>query len=174
MSAVISIRDHGRPLRLAYDSLLVYHGGGALAGATIGFRAMEYAGEVLSTVRPWDREDLSVVSWHSGPGVRDAIEFVTRAITRGRFELREESDGARNCAAASAFRFEVSDGRRVVKLLLREGLVPARFFALAAIGERSVDEETELARLKSEAAAGVMGRLLAQVFELAVRERANA
>lgn len=173
MSASIPILDHGRPLRLDCDGLMEYHGGGALAGAAIGFRAMEYAGKVLSTVRPWDREDLSVVSWHGGPGVRDAIEFVTCAITRGRFELRE-GDGARNCAAAGAFRFEVSDGRRVVKLLLREGLVPARFFTLAAISERSPGEEAELAHLKSEVAAEVMERPLTQVFELAVRERASA
>ncbi len=173
MNASIQILAHGRPLRLHYDALLEYHGGGALAGLAIGFRAMQYAGEVLSTVRTWDRKDLAVVSWHSGPGVRDAIEFVTRAITRRRFELRE-TDGAKNCAAAGAFRFEVGDGRRAVQVQLREGLVPTEFFALAENQNRSAHEEAELARLKTDVATAVMQQPWQALFEIAVRESACA
>lgn len=173
MSASIPILDHGRPLRLDCEGLIEYHGGGALAGAAIGFRAMEYAGVALSTARLWDRKDLAVVSWHGGSGVRDAIEFVTRAITRGRFELLEV-EGGQNCASASAFRFEVGDGRRVVQLLLREGLVSARFFALAGIDDRSADEQVELARLKSAVAAAVMTQPLRELFDVSVRELACA
>lgn len=173
MGRSIVIHDHGRPLRLEYSALLAYHGGGALAGAAIGFRAMAAAGATLSVEQPWDRSTLRVVSWHNGPGVRDAIEFVTRAITRDRFELRK-SASAQGCGAAAAFRFELADGRHVVGLSLREHAVTPTFFDLAATASRSPQQEAELTRLKAVVADAVMALPTDRLFEITVRDQAHA
>ena len=173
VDSTIVIHDHGRPLRLEFSALLAYHGGGALAGAAIGYRAMAAAGAVLSAEQPWDRQSLSVVSWHNGPGVRDAIEFVTRAITRNRFE-RRESGAAPGCSSAAAFRFEVADGRRVVGLSLRGQVVDPAFFELAGTPSRSPQQEAELTRLKAVVADAVMALPADRLFEIRVREQIHA
>ena len=169
IDASIVIHDHGRPVRLEFPALLAYHGGGALAGAAIGFRAMAAAGAALSAGQPWDRNELTVVSWHNGPGVRDAIEFVTRAITRERFERRESGSGP-SCAAATAFRFEVADGRRVARVALREHIVDPAFFKLAGVASRSPQQEAELSRLKAAVANAVMALPRDRLFEISVQE----
>lgn len=173
MNTDIDILDHGEPLRLGYDSLLEYHGRAALAGAAIGFRAMACAGAALSGTRIWDRKDLSVVSWHGGPGVRDAIEFITRVITRGHFELRK-ADDTPSCATVTAFRFEVGDGARVAQITLREDVVAPPFFQLARTAGRNAQQEAELSRLKTEVACSVMQLPLHQLFELRIREPSHA
>lgn len=173
MSTRISIFDRGRPVKLDYEALLAYHGGAAVAGAAIGFRAMEAAGQALSSPQPWDRADLRATSWHNGPGVRDAIEFVTRSVTRGHFELRA-CDGPGNCAALAAFRFELRDAQRVVDVRLRDGIVPARFFELAALEQRSQEQTDELDRLKSTVAADVMRQPLDALFSISLKEVADA
>lgn len=173
VDATIAIHDHGRPVRLDFPALLAYHGGGALAGAAIGFRAMAAAGSALSAGQPWDRRTLTVVSWHNGPGVRDAIEFVTRAITRGRFE-RRESGSVQSCGARDAFRFELADGRHVVHLALREHIVDPAFFELAGTPSRSPQQEAELTRLKAIVADAVMALSADRLFDISVREQAHA
>jgi hypothetical protein len=169
MRDAIHILDHGRPLPLHYEALLAYHGGGAMAGAAIGYCAMALAGETLSAVQVWDRKNLSVVSWHGGPGILDAIEFVTRTITRERFELRKDAS-AKDCGGASAFCFEVGDGARTAKITLKEEAVAPPFFELARLAERSAKQETELSRLKREVADAVMALPLHRLFKLTVAE----
>jgi hypothetical protein len=73
----LDILDDGRFLRLTYQELLTFHHDNAVWGATVGYRAMQAAGGALSHETLWDRKFLSIVSAHPGPGVRDAIEFVT-------------------------------------------------------------------------------------------------
>ena len=81
----IHIRDHGRALLLDYEDFLDYHAGHARAGAAIAWRAMEQAAILLSEDEIWDRDELTVSARHAGPGVRDALEYVTRCFTRGAF-----------------------------------------------------------------------------------------
>jgi hypothetical protein len=180
MRDAIRIRDNGPVLPLAYESLLAYHGGGALAGVAIGYCAMAYAGQALSNGEVWNRRDLQVISWHGGPGILDAIEFVTRAITRGRFELRQieganivTGDGP-GCDSVSAFRFEVNDGKLFALLQLREEVVAPPFFELARMTGRTVAEEAELTRLKFEVADSVMALPLPALFELNVADQSHA
>lgn len=164
----IRIRDGGRLLLLDYQNFLAYHGGGALAGAAIGFRAMQYTGSVLSQHEVWDRNDLSVTTRHSGPGIRDAIEYVTRCVTRGRFKLDEQD---RSGGALDAFQFTVTDGRQQVRIALRPGVVPQRFFDLAHCLRENhrTDRETartreELDALKAAVAPTVMAKSLDELF----------
>ncbi len=168
----IRIKDDGRMVLLDYASFLAYHGGGALAGGAIGFRAMAFAAVELSRTELWDRKDLSVTTQHGGPGVRDAIEFVTRCVTRGRFRLeRTERDGPRMSPAA--FQFTVSDGRRLATIALRTGVLTRQFFdaaARCAAGDDSDEVDKELVALKNEAAAKVIALPMAELFTLQTRD----
>lgn len=175
MTGQIRIKDDGRLLVLDYEHFLAYHGGGALAGAAIGFRAMEYAGTVLSRKNLWDRKSLSVTTWHSGPGVRDAIEYVTRCVTREKFLVDEQQAKEGSCASEVAFHFTVSDGRQQVVITMRTGVVARKF--LDAVRRFQEDggtgrEREEFEALKADVAVKVMAKPLEELFTMALTVKA--
>lgn len=169
----IHIRHLDRSLLLDYELFMDYHDGSALAGAAIAWRAMERAAILLSEPDIWSRDDLSVSARHDGPGVRDALEYVTRCFTRERF-LRDAPQGRGGpCTSAADFHFSVSDGRRVVTLSLRHGMVPDRFFSavqLARAEPQSFAAKMDLTRQKGEVAAAVVARTLEDLFETRVTQ----
>lgn len=169
----ILINDHGRALVLDYEHFRAYHGGGALAAAAVGFRAMEYAANILSQDEIWDRKDVSVTTRHGGPGTRDAIEYVTRCVTRGRFHV-DRQEGS-SCASQAAFHYSVSDGRQTVVLAWCPDVTGHKF--LDAVrhfnAEQSTDREhQELEDIKAEVAAHVMAKPLEQLFTLELQAQA--
>ena len=170
----IHIRDHGRALLLDYEAFLDYHAGHARAGAAIAWRAMECAAMLLSEEQPWDRDELTVSARHPGPGVRDALEYVTRCFTRGAFTHDAAGKGgAGPCASPADFRFTVSDGRRVVQLQLLDDAVPASFFVAVRQARDNPDSgpaQDELDTQKALAAELVEHRELDQLFQVDVTD----
>lgn len=84
----IKIKDHGYEIEVNFEDIRKLHGIRAYMAIGVGYRVVEEAikalsedGEVIS------REDIQVISGHGGPGFRDAIEFVTRAKTRGEYTV---------------------------------------------------------------------------------------
>lgn len=167
----IHIRDHERALLLDYEQFLEYHAGHALAGAAVAWRAMERAAMLLSEDQIWDRGELSVSARHAGPGVRDALEYVTRCFTRERFDAESAPDGAGPCGSCADFQFVVNDGRRVVRLRLREGVIPESFFI--AVRRCRDEPDSAPARLvlsdqKAAAAAAIEACELGELFSVEV------
>ena len=162
----LEIADHGRSCRADYVGLMAYHGGGALFGATVAYRALQLAAHALSNCGLWDRKDLTIMSSHAGPGVVDAIEFVTRCVSRDRYVVANSSA---DCGTGMRFEWQIGDGRRTILLQLREGLVPQRFFELAErtrTGLASADERQELRDLKGSLSARLWKEPLDALFEL--------
>lgn len=164
----IHILDHGVPLHLSHAGMLDYHGGGALAGAAIAWRAMEAAALALSRETLWDRRDLRVRIAHDGPGVRDAVEYVTRAITRGSLEIDAATPHLDACASHLAFRFVLWNPGQGVVLQLKPGAVAAEFFetvqALRTQGA-SPALQRQLVHWKRTVAASVMEQTLDALFD---------
>ncbi|MGQ0622973.1 MAG: hypothetical protein ACT4QA_24210, partial [Panacagrimonas sp.] len=163
----IHICDQGRALLLDYEQFMEYHDCGALAGAAIGWRAMEQAAMLLSDVEVWDRADLTVTARHDGPGVRDALEYVTRCFTRNRYQSETPQGRGGPCGSAVDFHFTVSDGRRVVAVVLREGMVPESFFAAVSRCRDepdSMDARAVLSEQKAAVANAVVDRELRELF----------
>jgi hypothetical protein len=125
----LDILEDGRFLRLTYQELLAFHHGNAMWGASVVYRAMQAAGEALSHETLWDRKFLSIVSAHPGPGVCDAIEFVTRCVSRKRFQLFDPQQPV-TCNQHMEFRWWVTQHDQTVDVELRKGFVPAQFFEL--------------------------------------------
>ncbi|WNM57231.1 hypothetical protein [Candidatus Nitrospira allomarina] len=128
-SEILEILEDGKLQRLTYAGLLAFHQGDAVWGASVGYRAMQAAGWALSHEQLWDRKGLFVVSAHPGPGVRDAIEFVTRCVSRKRFQLLDPHQPA-VCNQPMQFRWWVTHHDRTVDVELKKGFVPAQFFEL--------------------------------------------
>lgn len=79
----ILIRDTGTLLKIGFDDCVKYHGRSSIGGLALGFRLVQLAFADLLEGRHPDRREISVATSFGGPGFRDAIEMVTRSLTRG-------------------------------------------------------------------------------------------
>ncbi|MBK5959455.1 hypothetical protein CCR97_14740 [Rhodoplanes elegans] len=143
---------------ISFDAVAAYHGQAALAMLAVTFQALRVMLPALSPQRPPRRADLTVVSGHPGPGVRDAFEFVTRAVTRGVYTVDRSLPEARLCPGLDAsYSWRVSMDGRTVGTALRPGVLPDRFFALVAGGAgKSEAERAEFSALRRRIAAEVL------------------
>jgi hypothetical protein len=128
---MVRIRDDGRVLELHYDGAMTLHAGSFWWGTAVGYRAMQAAAQALSVDGLWSRDQLYIVSAHPGPGVRDAINYVTRTVDRGRFKCVEDGSCGSRCHSSMKFDWWVSDGRTTATIRLRPDFVPAAFYHLS-------------------------------------------
>lgn len=126
----IKIADHGEIQVLSYAGLLDYHNGDAFWGLSVAFRALQLAASLFSGETLWDRKDLFIVSGHPGPGVRDAIDYVTHCISRNRFRLAEEIKHEEKCTGTMKFEWRIDDGIHAQVINLRDDFVPNEFYEL--------------------------------------------
>lgn len=155
--------EHG-PIPVPFEAVMAYHGHGALAMLALIFQGLRGALARLETDgAPIPRGELSVVSGHPGPGVRDAIEFTTRAVTRGCYQVDLSLPEARYSQAADkSYSFWLTRGQRRVQAVLREGVLPPEFFAL--LGDPAPAAQREHARLRSRIAERVLGQAPEALF----------
>jgi len=177
MTHTINVSDNGHVVTLAYEGMLNYHGGGAIAGATTGFRVMQAAAsELFGPDQAMERQNLSIVSGHPGPGYRDAFEYVTRCVTRQRFELKTDLPGGRLSPYQSyAFQFLITETQagKQATVTLREGIIPNRFYkVLRDLGTTRENDNLahELDTLKRDIARNVLELPLDQLFQVSVHD----
>lgn len=100
--------------------------------------------------------------------MRDAIEFVTRCVTRGRYRLFDAVDCG-HCYGGMRFEWQIGAGRRTVSLELRKGFVPQRFFDLAerkSAEMASAEDRRELEHLKMMLTERLWEEPLKTLFQL--------
>lgn len=162
---VIIIQGEEEPIRIGFEALAAYHGQGALAMLAVAFQAQVTALALLSPGVPVRREALSVVSGHPGPGVRDAFEFVTRALTRGVYVVDKSLPEARLVPGFDiSYSFRVTLDGKTVELALKPGILPARFFALTFKRDRSEAENAEARLLRRAIARDILTRPAESLF----------
>lgn len=143
----LKIFDDGRLQRLDYDGLLRFQQGNATWGAAVAFRALQQAGRCFSQPTLWERRQLTVTSAHPGPGVRDAVEYVTRCVSRGRYHLTQPEQ-AGQCHKGMQFAWWVSNGIKTVSVQLREGFVPEDFFVLVDRIDTPLEQSSDRGQLE--------------------------
>lgn len=147
------------PVTLTYEGAAAYHGHAALAMLALTYQGVRGALARLSPDGPAPRDRLSVVSGHPGPGVRDAIEFVTRATTRGAYQVDRSLPEARlNPYLDISYSFRITLGDRTVQAALRPGVLPDRFFELVGTpaDRHTAETRAEGAALRRSIAARVL------------------
>lgn len=81
------MRDRGTILRFDFADLLRYHGPAFPGGVAHGFTALERALPLLAPDGVPERREVRLRTAFPGPGARDAVELVTRAVTEDRFTV---------------------------------------------------------------------------------------
>lgn len=173
----LQIADGGKVLTLDYAGVLTAHAGESWFGVAVGFRMLQVAGAALSHPRLWNREHLCVRSGHPGGGVRDAIEYVTRCVSRGRYHV--DGGGESACHRGMHFAWEVETQSATAKIDLRDDFIPEAFYALldrlGAPTERA-DDRDQFTTFKRRLAGRIWQQPLARLFtvELLESEAAHA
>lgn len=166
---VVSIMGEEEIIAIPFSAVAAFHGQAALAMLAVTFQALRLALGRLSPDRAPRRADISVVSGHPGPGVRDAFEFVTRAVTRGVYQVDRSLPQARLAPGADmSYSFRVTVGDVSAELALRPDALPERFFALNFTRNRTAEDEIELSRLKRSVAARVLAAPPEDLFDMQI------
>lgn len=150
--ATLDVLDAGRLLRFGLDDLMRYHGPGYPGGVAHGFTAMRRVWPLLDPAGPPERRAIRVETAFRGPGGRDAIELVTRAVTEDRFLVTPELERPERGTTLERYVFRFHHRDRTVTVQIREGFVTDEFIALSRAPGRSAAQETHLAVLKQEMA----------------------
>ena len=165
----LCIADQDQVLRLEYDAAMTRHRSASWWGTAVGFRAMQRAALALSDDYLWSRDGLRLISGHPGPGVLDALNYVTACIDRGRCTVMQNPDCEYRCHAGMKFEWWVSDHQKTAHIRLREDFVPAVFFSLLeriAGGAASEEDQWALESWKVNLSARIWSESLEQSFSV--------
>ncbi len=144
----IRVSENGHVIEYRLDDLIKFHGFQFHCGLTIAYRAMQAALPELSDDRCPDRRGITVGAAFQGPGARDAIEMVTRAVSDQRFDdYRGQHVGQE--APTGHFAFEFRYGERTVCAVMRPGHVEDEFIALAKTVNRSDEQQKKFAVVRA-------------------------
>jgi hypothetical protein len=124
----IRVLDHGTELSVSFDACVAFHGRTSIGGLALGFRVMQLALADLAPGRVPERDEIRFRTAFPGPGLRDAVEMVSRAVTRGVYTVDESLAGT-DAPEAPRGRlwFEVTIGDAVGIYAARDGALPADF-----------------------------------------------
>ncbi|WP_159949573.1 hypothetical protein [Rhizobium sp. 18065] len=168
MYDTITVRENGKDLTFSFNDINAYHGGGFPGGVVHGLKAMQAAFPLLSDM-PLERREVSVLTAFSGPGGRDALEMVTRALTDGRLVV-DKSIGGKDVIndhpGPYVFRFTYRD--KAVEAIIKPGHVREEFVTLGAKKDKTQEEVARHEALKAEMANRLLQVAAEQIYSASV------
>jgi hypothetical protein len=166
MASTIDVLDRGRLLAFSFDDMLKYHGPGSPGGVAQAFKLLERAMALLGTDGPPERREIHIRTAFGGPGARDAVELVTRAVTGERYVVDQSLARPERGRAMERFVFELTYRDQSATLIVREGIVPDEFIDLARTDNRSEEQEARFAQLKLDMVEHVMSLPAEEVYDI--------
>lgn len=167
---VVRVKDHGVELTIPLDACVLYHGRDSIGGMVLGFRLIQWALKDICGDEIPNREDITFATAFPGPGLRDAVEMTTRAVTRGAYRVIDEKDAPANAPEGVYGRlyFEIAVDNEVRRVSLVPGAVSDDFIQT---GRRTKTEEhtpelmAHWTELKEGLAKTLMGLDIRQVLQ---------
>ncbi len=169
MADTIDVLDRGRLLAFSLDDMLRYSGPGSPGGVAQAYKILQRGLPLLSPEGPPERREITVRTAFGGPGTRDAIELVTRAVTGDRYLVDPSLTRPERGRTMERFVFEISYRERTTTLVVRAGIVPEEFIELATTDPRSHAQEAHLDQLKLELLERVMALPADEVYDVLER-----
>lgn len=148
----ITVSENNHLITFTYAEILAYHGGGFPGGVVHGLKAMQ-AGFALLDSGPLQRREIRIETAFTGPGGRDALEMVTRALTDGRLHVDRSLGGLdviTDLPGPYFWRFLYRD--RMVEARIKPGHVRKEFVDLGAKQNKTREEIQRHEALKQEMA----------------------
>lgn len=144
MTETIAVKHFQGQVEISYEDLSKYHDKDHWGGVALAFKIIQYAARELNNNQPLDRNLVSVKTGLNPPGLMDAFEFLTRAVTRQRIIVDPSLDQG-PASPFGKFAFVVQYGKSLIGLRLKAGILPDDFAELGHKCEAGfgTEEETE-------------------------------
>lgn len=162
----LAVLDAGTLLTFGLDDLMRYHGPGFPGGVAHGFTAMRRAWPLLDPAGTPERREIRGETAFRGPGGRDAIELVTRAVTEDRFVVTADLERPERGTTLERYVFRFHHRDRTVTVQIREGFVTDEFIALGRTSDRTAAQGARLGLLKQEMADRLLARPPEAVYDV--------
>ena len=144
----IRVKDHNDIIEITYEDLLKYHGKQMLGGAALAFKIMLMTFPKLCDEVP-ERGNFSFYSGIgcNGKGIIDATEMVMRVKTYDnlRLDLEYAEDKLGQLAPGGGrYYFEIGYKEKLIKLYLKEGIIPEEFIAYSKLAHKCKAENVPM------------------------------
>ena len=130
MTEVISVYDDGVRLDIPFEACVLYHGRDSIGGLSLGYRLLCFALNKLTEGRIPERKEISFKTAFPGPGLRDAVEMTTRAVTRKAYEVLENAPEGTPEGVYGHMYFEVTVGSKTLCCALKPGVFLKSLYGL--------------------------------------------
>lgn len=164
----VVVKDKDDIIEITYDDILKYHGREMIGGAALAFKIMLMTFPKLCDEIP-QRGNFSFYSGIgcNGRGIIDAAEMVMRVKTNNqiRLDLEYSEDKMGQVAPGGGrYYFEIGYNDKLIKLYLREGIIPAEFINYSKLSHKCkaeniamrVEDQEKLLSLRKELASSIM------------------
>ncbi|SCH86011.1 hypothetical protein [Romboutsia sp. 1001713B170207_170306_H8] len=164
----VIVKDKNDIIEITYDDILKYHGREMIGGAALAFKIMLMTFPRLCNEIP-QRGRFSFYSGigKNGRGIIDATEMVMRVKTHNnlRLDLAYSDDKLGQVAPGGGrYYFEIGYDDKLVKLYLKEGIIPEEFIAYSKLSHKckaenismKVEDQEKLLLLRQELASSII------------------
>ena len=150
----IRVKDNNDIIEITYDDLLKYHGKQMLGGVALAFKIMLMTFPKLCDEVP-ERGNFSFYSGIgcNGRGIIDATEMVMRVKTYDqlRLDLEYAEDKLGQVAPGGGrYYFEIGYKEKLIKLYLKEGIIPEEFIAYSKLAHKCKAENVPMKEADQE------------------------
>lgn len=156
----IRVRQDGEVLQIPFSACVLYHGQDSIGGLVLGYRLIQWAIDEMSPSRVPGREEIVFKTAFPGPGIRDAVEMLTRAVSRGAYEVITEVPAGAPEGVYGHLYFEISIGEQTRRVSLVPGAVSDDFIQTGRAYKRQ-EHTPELLKHWSELKQGLAKTLQA-------------
>jgi len=144
----VIVRDNDDIIEITYDDILKYHGRQMIGGAALAFKIMLMTFPKLTDEIP-QRGHFSFYSGigQNGRGIIDATEMVMRVRHNDklRLDLEYSEDKLGQVAPGGGrYYFEIGYKENLIKLYLKEGIIPEEFIAYSKLSHKCKAENVEM------------------------------
>ena len=154
MKHTISINENGNTLSFTYEELLEYHGGAMPGGVALAFRMLQWVfDDVLQTVPERGHCKFYSGLGENGRGIIDTVTKVLGVVEHESLRLDKAYSLDKTGPMAPGggrYYFECGYGDKLVKLAVKDGVIPEEFFRCSAemhrkrnVGEEITQAETD-------------------------------
>ena len=148
MTEKVIVKDFDDIVEITYDDILKYHGRQMIGGAALAFKIMLMTFPKLSDEIP-QRGHFNFYSGigKNGRGIIDAAEMVMRVKTNDqiRLDLEYSEDKLGQVAPGGGrYYFEIGYKDKMIKLYLKEGIIPEEFIAYSKLSHKCKAENVEM------------------------------
>lgn len=154
MIETIRVKDNDDIIEITYEDLLKYHGNQMLGGVALAFKIMRMTFPMLCNEIP-QRGNFSFYSGIgcNGRGIIDATEMVMRVKTYDqlRLDLEYSNDKLGQVAPGGGrYYFEIGYGEKLIKLYLKEGIIPHEFISYSKLAHKCKAENVPMKKEDQE------------------------